>query len=502
MNRSRETASAIFAAALSAADPCEAIRRAVQWNVGNVGSQLRVQGKMLDFRDIKHAVVVGAGKASVPMAAALIDIFGSSTGADAAVPRISGVVVTKYGHTAPAFRDRIPPSVTLLEAAHPVPDAAGLAAAQAILHAVRAADPATSVVFLVLSGGASALTPCPVPGISLEDLQAASAVLLASGAAIDEVNAVRKHCSAFSGGRLATACGQTPLITLVLSDVVGDRLDVIGSGPSAPDESTFATCAAIISKYCLQEMLPHSVIAHLARGARADASSPDETLKVGRPHDICAIVGSGALALEAAAAQATALGYHTCVLSSTLQGEAGEVAKVFAGVAHDICRGVASFKRPACILAGGELTVTLPPLCTGMGGRNQEFALAAMVAFTGLHGFPSAAETGSDKSSPSVCFAALGTDGTDGPNDAAGALTDADTLQLAATKGRSPAEYLRRHDSYNFFAEEGAPAVASDAMDASCSIHPHPACRILPAGHVMTGPTGTNVMDIYLTIVE
>jgi len=363
----------------------------------------------------------------------------------------AGTVTVKYAHVAPVA------SVTLYEAGHPIPDAAGMRGVEAMMQVARQARE-NDLVFCLLSGGGSALTPAPCAGITLEEKQHFTSLLLACGASIDEINTLRKHLSRLKGGQLARLVAPARLITLVLSDVVGDRLDVIASGPTVPDASTFADCHAIVTRYGLMGQLPPSIRDHLQRGG---AGQVRETPKAGEPifaRHQTVLIGSNRIALQAAAQQARHLGYTPLILSSAVQGEAREIARMHAAIAHEIRQSGLPLPPPVCVLTGGETTVTLRG--HGKGGRNQEFALAAAMDIDGLDG---------------VVMLSGGTDGTDGPTDAAGAVADGTTINRAQALGLSPEDFIQRNDSYHFFA-------ALDDL-------------------LFTGPTGTNVMDIYMLLV-
>ncbi len=435
----RDDARRIFAAGVAAVDPVAAVRRAVVLQ----GETLVVDGTPYDLRRYADIYVVGAGKASANMAQGLEQGLASRLRA--------GAVTVKYDHVAPVTQ------VTIQEAGHPIPDAAGVAGASAIMCLAQQAG-ADDLVFCLLSGGGSALLPAPSPGITLEEKQQLTGLLLACGASIDEINTLRKHLSRIKGGQLARAAAPATLITLVLSDVVGDRLDVIASGPTVPDTSTFQDCLDIVDRYDLAERLPPSICTHLQHGW---TGACPETPKLGDPafaRSQTVIIGNNRTALQAACATAQALGYATLVLSSFVQGETRDIARMHAAIAQEIRHSGLPLAPPACVLAGGETTVTLRG--DGKGGRSQEFALAAARDIAGLE---------------RVVVLSAGTDGTDGPTDAAGALADGHTVARAQALGLTSEHYLRRCDSYHFFA-------ALDDL-------------------LRTGPTGTNVMDIHLLLV-
>lgn len=436
----RADAPAIFRAGLQAADPRAAVLRAVR-KAGD--GTLSVAGASYEPGRFRRILVVGAGKAGAPMAKALEDLFGSGIS--------KGVVVTKYGHGLPLDR------VTLREAAHPVPDEAGRTGAEEILSLLREAGE-EDLVFCLLSGGGSALLPLPAPGVTLEDKQGTTRELLACGASIHEINAIRKHLSGIKGGRLAGAAFPATLVSLILSDVIGDDLDTIASGPTVPDRSTFAECLGILEKYGISGKIPPGALEHLQRGVRGEVTeTPKEDDPAFRKTQ-AVIVGSAGLSLAAARDEALRMGYRTLILSSVMEGETRDVARVHGAIGKEVVRTGNPVPRPACLLSGGETTVTLRG--KGLGGRNTEFALAAAMEIAGLPGI--------------VVFSA-GTDGTDGPTDAAGAVADGTTVDRARERGLSPSGFLADNDSYHFFEALG--------------------------DLVVTGPTLTNVMDLRIVLV-
>lgn len=424
--RLRRDALAIFNAALAAADPYAATLAHLPKGLQNI-----------------H--VVGAGKAAAPMARAVEKTYGKQIR--------DGVVVTKYGHAQPLKRIRC------LEAAHPVPDEAGVSAAQQIAQICASAREDDHIVCLI-SGGASALLPFPVQPITLAEKQHTTKLLLSSGATINELNCVRKHLSAIKGGHLADLAFPAHLHTFILSDVIGDPLDVIGSGPTVPDPSTFDEAWQILHRHNLTHKVPASVRRHLDQGVN---KATPETPKPGdRVFDRVTntLIGSNRQSLQAAQAAAAKLGYQPMLLSTSLDGEAKEAAKFFAAMAREIAATGNPAPRPIALLAGGETTVTLSPH-HGLGGRNQEMALAAAIGMAGL---------------PATLFLAAGTDGTDGPTNAAGAFATGQTLARARALELDPHDFLTRNDSHHFFQ---------------------------PLGDLLiTGPTGTNVMDLYLALLR
>jgi len=436
----RSHALRIFRAALCAADPVEAVLRHVRVSGGTLVAGPR-RYRLAAFRRIH---VLGAGKAGAPMAQALERLLGR---------RIhSGLVNVKYGHLAKLSR------VELNECGHPVPDQAGVRGAGRIAAIARQAGKEDLVVCLI-SGGASALLPSPAHPVTLDEKQEVTRLLLASGASIHEMNAVRKHISLLKGGQLARLAWPATVVTLLLSDVIGDDLDVIGSGPAAPDSSTFGSALAILRKYGLLGSVPASVRGRLERGARGEIA---ETPKLGDPvfrRTQNLIVGSNRLAVDAALAKARELGWRPLVLSTQVEGEARDIARMHAAVAKEVRASGRPLRPPACLISGGETTVTLRG--GGLGGRNQEFVLAAAIDIAGLDG---------------VVVLSAGTDGTDGPTDAAGAIADGRTVSRALGMGLDPGGFLAANDSYHFFE---------------------------PLGDLLkTGPTNTNVMDVRLVLIS
>jgi glycerate 2-kinase len=440
----REILADIFDAALAAADPYNAVLKAASVE----HDRLKIAGAKYDLAAFERIIVVGAGKAAARMALAIESLLGNRIAA--------GLIVVKDGHTAPLD------IIEQVEAAHPVPNEAGIAGTQRILHMVRSAGEKTLVICL-LSGGASALLVAPVEGVTLQDKQDATRLLLNAGASINELNAVRKHLSAVKGGRLAQAAFPAPLVTLIVSDVIGDALDVIGSGPTSPDDSTFADAWAVIAKYGLQQRFPPRVMDYLQHGI---AGQKPETVKANDP---CltktrnVIVAGIRQALDAARDRAAQLGYSVLMVSDTLQGEARDAAHFLAQAARSELDAMRANER-RCLLCGGETTVAVRG--TGKGGRNQELALAFALEIEGDQG---------------VALLSAGTDGSDGPTDAAGAMVDGSTTSRARSLGIDPLRHLDDNDSYIFF----------QRLDAVSGAH----------SHFKTGPTGTNVMDIQILLL-
>jgi hydroxypyruvate reductase len=416
--KARAAAKAIWQAALSAADVRPLVHQA------------------------RHALpptggiaVVGCGKASGAMAAALEEIAGD---------RIAdGLVVVKDGYAVPTRR------VRLVEAGHPVPDARGEAAGRQILERLRGAREGDVVVVLI-SGGGSALMPAPAPPVTLEEKRTVTRLLLGAGATINELNAVRKHLSLIKGGQLARAAAPARVVTLVLSDVIGDPLDVISSGPTAPDSSTFADAVSVLQRRQVWNAVPDTVRRRLQAGARGEI---EETPKPGDPiftrvsHHV---IGNNALVTDAAVARAAALGYQPTLLTRSLEGEARDVAR-------DLIARARALSPPACLIAAGETTVTVRG--AGRGGRCQELALAAALAL---------------EADEDIVVLAGGTDGTDGPTDAAGGFADGASVARQRAAGVDPRAALEANDA-------NAALAASDDL-------------------LVSGPTYTNLLDLYLVL--
>lgn len=418
-------------------------RAAVERHLSCSPRYLRAGPVRLPLKDFDRIFLIAAGKAALEMAAAIEAALG---------PRLTGgVVVAK----SPVRRSRLR-VLDVFTAEHPIPGAEGARAALAIRELLRQLN-ARDLLLVTVSGGASALLPAPAEPVTLQAKQLTTDLLLRAGANIRELNAVRKHLSTLKGGRLAALAYPATIVGLLLSDVIGDRIDVIGSGLTAPDESTFSDAVAVLEKFGLMDEAPRTVRDYLLRGARGAIG---ETPKPGDPifdnvHNI--VIGSNRLALEAAAREAKALGYRPLVLSSTIEGEAREVARVHAGILREIISSGNPVSPPACLLSGGETTVTVRG--HGRGGRCQEFALAAALAIDGLE---------------NVLILSAGADGTDGPTDAAGAIATGATVDRARRLGIDARHHLLANNSYPFFDSLG--------------------------DLIRTGPTGTNVMDIYMLL--
>jgi len=440
-------------AALSAVEPGAAVQRHLHLDNGrlSVGRPHGIE-RSYDLDKFDRVLVVGGGKAGAPMAAAVNKILG---------PRLTdGVVVVKHKHV--LDDPKATGTITIVEAGHPMPDEAGLKGAGQIADLLSSST-SRDLVLCLISGGGSALMTSPAPGISLADLQALTQVLLGCGATINEINTIRKHISQLKGGQLAQLAAPSPVISLILSDVVGDPLEVIASGPTVPDPTTFGDAWSILEHYRVVDDVPASITNHLSAGLKEVI--PD-TPKAGDPifdgvQNV--VVGSNRLAAQAAAKEAQRLGFDSILLSTFLEGEACEVAKAIAGLAKGLVRGETmhppdrTLSQPACIVLGGETTVTLHG--KGKGGRNQEMALAAALSLANWE---------------DILVAFLATDGTDGPTDAAGAFADGSSVARATRLGLDAAAYLAHNDSYHFF----------EKLD----------------DLIITGPTNTNVNDLVLIL--
>lgn len=429
----------VMQAALQAVDPAEAVRRFVRRD----GDRLMIGDRSYELSDYERIYVVGAGKADAAMAQALEGLLGE---------RITdGVINVKYEHALPTAR------IKLCEAGHPVPDEAGVEGSRKMAHILEGAG-ANDLVICLISGGGSALMTLPEEGVTLGDMQALTSALLRAGATIVEINTIRKHLDRLKGGKLARLAAPARVISLILSDVVGNPLDAIASGPTVPDASTFADAWRLLERYELLGRVPASVEAILLRGMRAEIPENPAAGDALFERTQNVIVASNDLAADAARQRAQALGLQTLLLSTYVEGEAREVAKVLAAVAKEIRASGRPVVRPACVIVGGETTVTLKG--DGKGGRNQEMALAAAIAVSGLD---------------DVTIVCLATDGTDGPTDASGALADGSTVARARALGMDPWAYLNRNDAYPFFSALG------DLL--------------------LTGPTQTNVNDLAFVFV-
>lgn len=429
----------ILSAALAAVDPVTAVKR----HMSLVGDELRIGERTYDLGQYRDIYVIGGGKAGGSMAKATEEILDD---------RLTvGVINTKYGYLAETEIVRIN------EAGHPIPDAAGVQGAKEMASlAARASD--GDLVICLISGGGSALMTLPVEGITLADIEVLTASLLRCGATINEINAIRKHLSQIKGGNLSRLAYPAEVVSLILSDVVGNPLDVIASGPTVPDSSSYAQAYNVIERYGILHEVPASIVQHLRTGKEGivPETPREDDEAFAKTYNL--IIASNEVAAQAAMAKAQEIGFNTALLSTFVEGEAREVAHVFSAIAKEIAHSGHPVSRPACVVAGGETTVTIRG--EGKGGRNQELTLAAAVQIDGLD---------------EATIIALATDGTDGPTDAAGAIADGYTLVRAREKDLSASDYLANNDSYHFFEALG--------------------------DLIITGPTNTNVNDLTFVFV-
>jgi len=440
----KEDIKSIFYTALGAVDPYSVVKKCLKINGNSLIISESGTHQLFDLGKFKRIFVIGMGKAAASMAQALEELLAS---------RITGGIINvKYGYTAKLD------IIKVNQAGHPLPDRAGIMGTQEILALLREVN-SNDLVLCLISGGGSALMTAPAEGITLRDKQQITYLLLNSGGSIEEVNTVRKHLSAVKGGRLAESTYPATIISLILSDVIGDKLDVIASGSTVPDRSTFQDAWNIITKYGLEPQIPKSVSSFLQRGIRGESK---ETPKPGdeifnNVHNF--VIGNNMAALTAARVKAKELGYNSFILSSSICGETREVARVHAAIAKEILATGNPVNSPACVISGGETTVTVKG--KGKGGRNQEFSLALALEIQG---------------SKHIVSLAADTDGTDGITDAAGAIVDDATIDRATKLGLDPAAFLQNNDSYHFFKRTGE--------------------------LLITGPTNTNVMDVALALVD
>jgi len=455
-NKEIQDLKSIFLAGVKQVDPAVLIKNRVHIR----GSMLSVKSEeaVLEFEldNYNRIIVIGAGKATAKMAQTVEGLFKGRN--------ISGTIAVKYGHTEPLS------TIKIIEAGHPVPDKNSLLAARKIKEIAAETDEKTLVINLI-SGGGSALLADPIdpgPGtgnfkLTLDDLQKTTGLLLASGATINEMNCVRKHLSSIKGGRLAALIHPATQVNLILSDVVGDRLDVIASGLTTGDETTYADAVRVLKKYGIIKKIPENIRSILEAGKKGlipeTPKKNDPVFK--RVHNV--IIGSNYTALTAAFGKAKELGYNTVMLSSRITGEAREVAKFYAGIAKDEVFREILARKPACIIGGGETTVTLTG--SGKGGRSQELALSFLIQFLDEE----------DELKRGIYFLSASTDGNDGPTDAAGAYVLAQEINRHTAPFGRAEDYLKKSDSCTFFEQTGL--------------------------LFKTGPTNTNVCDLQILIV-
>lgn len=441
----KNIAKSIFKKGVEAVDPIKRLKN-ITWVQGNQLFIKTKEGfeKNFDLTNFRRIYLIGSGKASSSMAKVMEEILGE---------RINrGIIVTKYGHSIPLQKSEI------IEAGHPIPDSNGLEASKKIKKLLSESGESDMVIFL-LSGGASSLLPMPSDGITLEEKQEVTQLLLDCGADIKEINTVRKHISMIKGGWFSKWAYPSIVITFILSDVVGDPLDIIGSGPTVPDPSSFEHAWKILEKYDLINEISSSIRNYLILGREGKV---EETPKPKDPifeRVFNVLIGSNLIALQASKNEALSFSLNTLILSSFIEGDTRDVAQLHGAIAKEIIYSDNPIPRPACILSGGETTVNVKG--RGLGGRNQEFALTMAFEIDGLE---------------EVVFLSGGTDGTDGPTDAAGAIADHTTISRAREIGLDPKSFLLNNDSYNFFKRLG------DLL--------------------VTGPTHTNVMDLRILLVD
>ncbi len=436
-NEQRSHALAIVEAGIDAVLPENVVRNALKLD----GDMLTVTGHKFDLSGYKRIFIAGGGKASSTMATEMERLLdGRITG---------GIVIDRYGVEAQTK------TVKVVHAGHPLPDENGVRGMREMHDILKAAGKGDLVIFLI-SGGGSALMPCPAPGVTLEDINRLTDMLLKSGSTIAEINCVRKHLSQSKGGRILGWTDGAEVLSLIVSDVVGDDPGSIASGPTAPDSTTYADALSILEKFRLTDRAPSRVVSHIKAGVNGNVP---ETLKPGDPafgRVTNIVIASGIVALEAAAKKAETLGYRPIILGSRIKGESRDVGLVHAGIAAECLATGHPLEPPAAILSGGETTVTVHG--QGKGGRNQEFVLGY------LRNYP-----------PGTIVISVDTDGIDGSTDACGAIADETTLRRAAEKSLSIDMMLDSNDAFNFFNKLG--------------------------DLIYTGPTGTNVSDLRCVLV-
>ena len=436
----RQDAATIFNSALSAVNAFSAVKNHCHIDNGT----FYIGHTPFNLNQYNNIYIIGAGKASAHMGAAMEEILSAKI--------TGGIINVKYNHTVALNK------IKLVEAGHPIPDENGRAGALQILSLAEKAKK-NDLIICLISGGGSALLPLPVLPLTLKDKQKTIRTLLSCGATINEINALRKHMSLIKGGHLAEKAWPATLITLIISDVVGNPLDVIASGPTVGDPSTFRDCMNILRHYDISGRIPTSVVQYFKKGINEninDTPSPGDRI-FSKTFNF--IIGSNIEALTAASKMSKSLGYNTLILSSMIEGDPRQAAHMHSAIAKEIRKTKNPVPPPACILSGGETTVILTG--KGKGGRNQEFALTAALDIA---------------DDDRIVFLSGGTDGTDGPTDAAGAVVDTCTIEKAKASGLNPAFFLENNDSYHFFKKTG------DLL--------------------MTGATGTNVMDLRIVLVK
>ena len=436
----------IFHAGVEAVNPYRLVLEAVRLD----DRSLKIENISYDLNHFKKIIVIGGGKATAPMAQAIESILGRFI--------TDGRIIVKYGHAAKLKR------IKVMEASHPVPDEAGVKGTEEIIRMMKQADEKTLVICLI-SGGASALLVSPVDSVTLGDKKIVTELFLKAGASIEELNTVRKHLSKVKGGRLAQIAYPATVVTLMLSDVIGDRLDVIASGPTVPDPTTFQNAMAAIEKYSLKDRLPAKVLKLLMQGVKRKIKDTPKGAESFFKKTKAVVIGSLKHAIASAREKAISLGFSAEVVTDELRGEARDAARYLAARAVEVQNSLSKGAKPCCLISGGETTVTVKG--NGLGGRNQELSLAFAMEIEGIKG---------------IAMLSADTDGIDGPTDAAGAIVDGNTTALAREFDIIPEIYLENNNSYNFFKRLDSVSKRSY--------------------HLITGPTGTNVMDMQIICVE
>jgi glycerate 2-kinase len=429
----------VLAAGINNADAGDAIKK----NVTRDDKYLHIEKGTYELQIYKRVFIISIGKAAIPMAIAVNEILGEKVTA--------GSVITTDGYPVPESIST-DAKVKIFRASHPIPDMRNLDAGGELFSLIKDIGVEDLVIFL-LSGGGSALLMKPHPGISLQDIQGTTSLLLKCGAPITEINTIRKHLDVFKGGGLANLLNPATVVTLILSDVVGDNLDVIASGPTVADPTTFQDAWTVLKKYKILDQIPPSISAHISDGM---IGKIPETIKPGDPilkNVTNIIVGNNNNAVLSAMAEAESLGFNTRILTTSLQGEASLIGKSIIEQAKNLISLPSKLPKPACLIAGGETTVTIKG--NGLGGRNQELALGAVIGLSG---------------SEEMILISLATDGVDGPTDAAGAVTTNETYSRGLEMGLNPQEYLNMNDAYHYY------KILDDLLK--------------------TGPTLTNVNDL------
>lgn len=437
---------AIFGHGVKAVDPFTLITQRFKLDGSRLSLDALEGPLSLNLDDFNEIIVIGGGKASASMARAMEHVLGDRVG--------SGLVCVKYGHTAPLRK------IELVEASHPIPDDQGVTAALRILDIARQATEKTLVIVLV-SGGGSALLPAPVPGLTLEEVQHTTQLLLESGADINAINCIRKHLSALKGGRLAKALEGATVLNVVLSDVAGDDLSTIASGLCAPDYTSYNDAAMLLQTYDIINKIPFAVAEHIRKGQNGltleTPGADDPCFK--KVHNV--ILAGNADAVQGCATKAQELGYHCQIQSRFYNGEAWDVGRSLYALAVDMDKNTPYENKPLCIICGGEATVTLSERY-GKGGRAMEVALCFLIQ----------AQKGQR---PPYSFLAASTDGNDGPTDAAGAFCTPEIIAAMRANAFNPETFQQSHDTYTFFKALG--------------------------GLLLTGPTNTNVCDVGIIII-